>query len=56
MSGGGHIIIQSLIETGKLTPEEVAKLRAIQDRSPIRCSWLDARRVGKIVRKALQRP
>lgn len=53
--GGGVIIIQNLVDSGKFTPEECAKLRDIQARSVTRCSWLDARRVAKIVSKALRR-
>jgi hypothetical protein len=53
--GGGVIIIQNLVESGKFTPEECAKLREIQARSIVRCSWLDSRRVAKIVKRGLRR-
>ena len=52
--GGGVIIIHSLIQSGVLTTEEKILLHTIADRSKIRCSWLDARRVQKIVRKYLR--
>lgn len=52
--GGGVIIIQRLVESGQFTPDECARLHEIKDRSTVRCSWLDARRVANIVRKRLR--
>lgn len=54
--GGGVIIIQNLVTSGQFSPEDCAKLRAIQDRSPVRLSWLDARWVAAIVRRRLRQP
>jgi len=54
--GGGVIIIQRIIESGQFTPEECTKLHAIKDRSPAGCSFLDAWRVARIVRKRLRKP
>ena len=54
--GGGVIIINNLINSGQFTPEDCMKLRQIQDRSQVRCSWLDSRRVAAIVRKRLRQP
>jgi hypothetical protein len=58
MSGGngGPVIINSLIISGRFTPEECVTLRSIQDRSVVRCSWLDALRVAALVRKRLREP
>lgn len=58
MSGGagGIIIIQNLVASGSFTPAQIATLRAIQDRSVVRCSWLDALRVAALVRKRLREP
>lgn len=53
--GGGVIIIQNLIESGQFSTEDCAKLHEIKDRSVTRLSWLDARRVAKIVQKRLRR-
>jgi hypothetical protein len=54
--GGGVIIIQRLIESGQFSPVDCSKLHEIKDRSPAGCSWLDARRVAKIIRKRLRQP
>lgn len=54
--GGGPIIINGLVASGQFTPEDCAKLREIQDRSPVKCSLLDAWRVARIVRKRLRQP
>lgn len=54
--GGGVIIIQRLIESGQFDADDCLKLREIQDRSIVRCTWLDSRRVAKIVRKRLRKP
>jgi len=54
--GGGVIIIQSVVDSGKCTSKEVAALRAIQDRSPAGCSLLDSWRVARIVRRVVRRP
>lgn len=54
--GGGVIIIQNLVTSGQFSPEDCQKLREIQARSVVRCSWLDSRRVAAIVRKRLRQP
>lgn len=53
--GGGPIIIPKLLEVPGCTPDEKHLLRAILDRSPVRCSRLDAFDVARIVYRLLRR-
>lgn len=53
--GGGGIIIHAAANHPRATPAEKATLLAIADRSPIVCSWLDAWRVARIIRRLLHR-
>jgi len=48
-----HVIIHSLISTGKFSPAEVAKLEAIGEKEG-RCSVKDAECVARIVKKKLR--
>lgn len=54
--GGGVIIIQNLIDSGKFDAEDCARLREIGDRSITRCSFGDAWAVARIVFKRLRQP
>jgi hypothetical protein len=53
--GGGIIIIHSAIAHPKATRDEKLLLQQIADRSPVRCSWTDAWRAARIIRKLLTR-
>jgi hypothetical protein len=54
--GGGVIIIQKVVESGQFSAADCEELRKIQDRSPVRCSWIDAWRAARIIRKRLRQP
>ena len=53
--GGGVIILHSAAAHPRATAAERATLQAIADRSIVRCSWTDAWRAARIIRKLLTR-
>lgn len=55
-SGGGVIIIRSLVESGKFSPDECARLQNIADKQSVTCSLRDAIAVARIVYGRLRRP
>ena len=54
--GGGIIIIQSLIASGKFSTEDRVVLQAIADKRAPRCSFGDAWTVARIVFRRLRQP
>ena len=52
--GGGPIIIKRMAEGSPVTEDDREELMDIADRSVLRCSWLDAVRVLRILWKYLR--
>ena len=53
--GGGVIIIHAAVAHPKATPVEREELNAIADRSSVRCTFFDAWRAARIIRRLLRR-
>lgn len=53
--GGGVIIIQNLVNSGQFTENDSQQLLDIADRSVVRCSFLDAWKVCRIVWRRLRK-
>jgi len=55
-SGGGVIIIRSMVATGKFGAEDAVALQNIADKQGVTCSFLDALKAARILFKRLRQP
>lgn len=52
--GGGRILIKRIADTPEVSEPDRQELLAIFDRTIVRCSWSDWRRVKAILKKYLR--